>query len=915
MFLNRIPYLMRLLFTGFDLCFMIFLISLKYISLTITYDFKATYATYFLVGIWPFQVMAFTIEASSANFEMDYRLIIYTLFVIGEMFWFMFSVNGIYRYPKHYALVLPPLTSNSSSPYLIDMFSLHMNDCNGTNGTNYTSSNNYSSSINLTQSPCNSSNMDSIQKFTVTNTTLYQDGSIVFSLLNLIDLCTFVLLLWEIKMLFVVYFFENDCALIYFNAHTKLVKSRDLQNLSSYEVMKRGKVMPLSKKSPGKRGSWNPTPYQAETIRKKLTGAKEKDLDKNELMVIKEKTPNSNNDSEVNKIHVTREEGIYDCSHAKVTVDESSYLACIGLKSTDPVLCFLPARGYTVEAGVHNLVMHKMNLWKNIETTTWIFNLMDSFGTIISWLSVTANILSLCVLSGVLPSPVGYTMIMLWVDIFTKILNINPIMLYKLLTFYSFWYFLGLHLLIIPLIVLSSNNGMTSFIVVTQVLLLIVLLLFRDAQLSYATLSNHTSRHYMRTFYIGSFELITEPEAVCVDGSNFSFYLRQGTNRSTNWAFFMQGGGECWDADSCREQCTSQGFTSCGLGLDKGCGFGGVCSKEEWDVILATSDQSMLSTKPSENPTMFNWNKVYLPFCSQDQWGGQNTEESIPGYQFSGHLIFKAVIDILSERYNLQNAKNVVLSGTSSGGVGVFLHVDYLQNRLSPATNVVALPIAGFFGLDYPYVGPNASKPQLATFTKEFLNRVVNVWQAFLPSSCTSRLTDVEEERSLCFFANFSAPFIKAPIFIVQAQSDCVQLLLNNHFPYPTAMSLDIKKSNAFGNSTYLDNVWSIEKVQDLTTALRNQYHLSSATASYLSEWKNNQSVGLYRALKSGDGLFNPACFIHANFGQKPKMEGMSYLEAFDKWFRSNKTVPVRLVDDCQNTTLCRTTCPVCIFS
>jgi len=545
MFLNRIPYLMRLLFTGFDLCFMIFLISLKYISLTITYDFKASYATYFLVGIWPFQVMAFTIEASSATFEMDYRLLIYTLFVIGEMFWFMFSVNGIYRYPKHYALVLPPLTSNSSSPYLIDMFSLHMNDCNGTNGTNYTSSNNYSSSINLTQSPCNSSNVDSIQKFTVTNTTLYQDGSIVFSLLNLIDLCTFVLLLWEIKMLFLVYFFENDCALIYFNAHTKLVKSRDLQNLSSYEVMKRGKVMPLSKKSPGKRGSWNPTPYQAETIRKKLTGAKEKDLDKSELMVIKEKTPNSNNDSEVDKIHVTREEGIYDCSHAKVTVDESSYLACIGLKSTDPVLCFLPARGYTVEAGIHNLVMHKMNLWKNIETTTWIFNLIMNFGNIISWLSVTANILSLCVILGVLPSPVGYTMIMVWIDMFTKILNINPLMLYKLLTFYSFWYFLGLHLLIIPFIILSSNNGMNTFIVVTQIVFIIILLLFRDAQLSFAKLSNHTSRHYIvfvgiilvfawsiilllltrlipftnvvfsftpykRTFYIGSFELMTD---------------------------------------------------------------------------------------------------------------------------------------------------------------------------------------------------------------------------------------------------------------------------------------------------------------------------------------------------------------------------------------------------------------------
>merc|ERR1712232_552279 len=103
----------------------------------------------------------------------------------------------------------------------------------------------------------------------------------------------------------------------------------------------------------------------------------------------------------------------------------------------------------------------------------------------------------------------------------------------------------------------------------------------------------------------------------------------------------------------------------------------------------------------------------------------------------------------------------------------------------------------------------------------------------------------------------------------------------------------------------------------------------------YLQEFKKNQTI--ISTLKRGDGMFNPACFVHTGFyTEKPKILGQSFIHAFNHWLSSGPgsrpryaDVPlsqgstyqsivqgvdanVRLVDDCG--ILCNSDCPVSPF-
>jgi len=74
------------------------------------------------------------------------------------------------------------------------------------------------------------------------------------------------------------------------------------------------------------------------------------------------------------------------------------------------------------------------------------------------------------------------------------------------------------------------------------------------------------------------------------------------------------------------------------------------------------------------------------------------------------------------------------------------------------------------------------------------------------------------------------------------------------------------------------------------------------ATNVYLSEWKANQTLGMNATLKSVDGWFNPACFIHTGFTSTgPVIGGKSYYDVFDTWLQGLSTggnAP-RVMDDC----------------
>jgi len=85
--------------------------------------------------------------------------------------------------------------------------------------------------------------------------------------------------------------------------------------------------------------------------------------------------------------------------------------------------------------------------------------------------------------------------------------------------------------------------------------------------------------------------------AVCLDGTPGMIYVRKGTGSGANkWYIHHQGGGWCESLDDC-------------LGRSKG----GLGSSAKY---AATSAQNggYFSTSPVENPMMYNWNSVFMPY-------------------------------------------------------------------------------------------------------------------------------------------------------------------------------------------------------------------------------------------------------------------------------------------------------------
>ena len=101
-----------------------------------------------------------------------------------------------------------------------------------------------------------------------------------------------------------------------------------------------------------------------------------------------------------------------------------------------------------------------------------------------------------------------------------------------------------------------------------------------------------------------------------------------------------------------------------------------------------TSSWYLASDYCPYNPTLCTWNHVMDPYCTQDLHSGQRTEasEETFGLYFSGFHVLVATLDELDKSpYNLKEATDIIVSGVSAGGIGVWMTVDYIAKRYPEA--------------------------------------------------------------------------------------------------------------------------------------------------------------------------------------------------------------------------------------
>ncbi|KAK2815791.1 hypothetical protein Q5P01_026258 [Channa striata] len=324
--------------------------------------------------------------------------------------------------------------------------------------------------------------------------------------------------------------------------------------------------------------------------------------------------------------------------------------------------------------------------------------------------------------------------------------------------------------------------------------------------------------------------LLKNESVTCNDGSSAGYYIKESKG-SKRWLLFLEGGWYCFN----RQTCDSRYETMRGL-----------MSSTKWPQTRRGT--GILSPQPEENPHWWNANMVFIPYCSSDVWSGATPKTDQSDYAFMGSLIIAEVVNELLTK-GLNNAKVLLLAGSSAGGTGVLLNVDHVAEQLESqgyrGVQVRGLADSGWF-LDNKQYKFTECLDTISCAPTEAIKRGIRYWSGLVPESC--RQAHVGEEWN-CFFGYRLYPTIKSPVYIVQWLFDEAQLTVDN-------------------------------------------IHLTGQPV-HEGQWRYIQNLGqeLRRTLHNVPAMFAPACLSHElitrSYWMDIQVKGTSLPRALHCWDRS----------------------------
>eukprot|EP00978_Attheya_sp_CCMP212_P032821 scaffold129780_cov53-Attheya_sp.AAC.2 len=314
------------------------------------------------------------------------------------------------------------------------------------------------------------------------------------------------------------------------------------------------------------------------------------------------------------------------------------------------------------------------------------------------------------------------------------------------------------------------------------------------------------------------------PDAVCLDGTSSMYYHHPGFgNGSDKWYIEMQGGGWCGSFDHC---VSSRLSTTLG-------------SSSNWPSSRKRVTP-FFEDDPLKNPLMYNWNKIYFPYCDGFSFSG-NVPDPVEQDGIQMHLKGKFILDAgitdMLEGKNLKNATDVVIGGCSAGGLSTILHCDKWADRIrdhSSQVKVACAPESGFF-MDY-----NATSSP--TYGDLMVDGVL-FHQPVLPSNCVAN----EIDPSVCVFAENVVKYVETPLFIMQPIYDS---WARGSVALSGGDSQEINNFGATLTSTIIENV--------MTIAVNSDAH----------------------------GIYLDSCLRHCN-GWDVEIDGVKKIDAFKLWYEN----------------------------
>jgi hypothetical protein len=249
--------------------------------------------------------------------------------------------------------------------------------------------------------------------------------------------------------------------------------------------------------------------------------------------------------------------------------------------------------------------------------------------------------------------------------------------------------------------------------------------------------------------------------AICNNGGAYTYYLRPGTGEGLNrWVIFTEGGGACSSISECETRFASEK--------------GKMVPATETTIVR----EGIFEISPTQNPDFWDWNHVFLNYCSSDGWTGNKAASVETGeFHFQGYLIVKSVIEDLLDSSlttpSLSKADFLVFAGGSAGGQGQINNLDRVAEQIHvvrPEAKIVGVTDSFY----HPPVPPYEVGVVPVAYTKDnipngTIGASYDFWGAKPDETC---VTDNSNDPGVCMNGQIAYEYLNTRNFVFEDQFD-----------------------------------------------------------------------------------------------------------------------------------------------
>jgi hypothetical protein len=181
-----------------------------------------------------------------------------------------------------------------------------------------------------------------------------------------------------------------------------------------------------------------------------------------------------------------------------------------------------------------------------------------------------------------------------------------------------------------------------------------------------------------------NWERVELPGTYCGNGSQYKFFMRR-TN-SPNLLFFFEGGGACWDYDTCSGRAGTLGAANPnGITNDYMTQF----TAKYVSPIVNGADPGLPLRSRTDLPTR-DWNIVYMPYCTGDVHVGNNEATYIdptgqePPLAWDHNGFDNTVAAAEHAAAVFPNVQKLLVTGFSAGGTATAAAYYFVRNAIQP---------------------------------------------------------------------------------------------------------------------------------------------------------------------------------------------------------------------------------------